>query len=397
MGLGVVTNVAALNAHRVLARTDQAATVSLRRLSSGLRIGSAADDAAGLAVSEGLRAQVRGMTVAVRNVQDGIGVVRTADGALEEVSAVLRRMRDLSVQAANNGAMDAHATGAIGTEIEQLKEELDRIARTTGFNGIALLDGSYDRLFQVGANVGETVRVVIPPAGRALDTAGLGLSTVGVGAGGSVRATVVPAVSAAEGTPSPGRLSLAGDYVSAGTVAAGYRALTGTVSYGGRSFDLASVDYTGAVTAQDHIARLDSAALAALQTTFIPFVATATELVFTGPTPGPASTAADAAAMTPMYSGRSGTADAIRLVDEAISRVSSVRAYLGAVENRFAHTVDRLATAIENTTASESRIRDTDVAAETVALARNQILAQAGTAMLAQATRAPELLLTLLR
>jgi flagellin len=337
------------------------------------------------------------MTVAVRNVQDGIGVVRTADGALEEVSAVLRRMRDLSVQAANTGAMDAHATGAIGTEIEQLKEELDRIARTTGFNGIALLDGSYDRLFQVGANVGETVRVVIPPAGRALDTAGLGLSTVGVGAGGSVRATVVPAVSAAEGTPSPGRLSLAGDYVSAGTVAAGYRALTGTVSYGGRSFDLASVDYTGAVTAQDHIARLDSAALAALQTTFIPFVATATELVFTGPTPGPASTAADAAAMTPMYSGRSGSADAIRLVDEAISRVSSVRAYLGAVENRFAHTVDRLATAIENTTASESRIRDTDVAAETVALARNQILAQAGTAMLAQATRAPELLLTLLR
>ncbi len=397
MGLGIVTNVTALNAHRVLARTDQAATVSLRRLSSGLRIGSAADDAAGLAVSEGLRAQVRGMTVAVRNVQDGIGVVRTADGALEEVSAVLRRMRDLSVQAANNGAMDAHATGAIGTEIEQLKEELDRIARTTGFNGIALLDGSYDRLFQVGANVGETVRVVIPPAGRALDTAGLGLSTVGVGAGGSVRATVVPAVSAAEGTPSPGRLSLAGDYVSAGTVAAGYRALTGTVSYGGRSFDLASVDYTGAVTAQDHIARLDSAALAALQTTFIPFVATATELVFTGPTPGPASTAADAAAMTPMYSGRSGSADAVRLVDEAISRVSSVRAYLGAVENRFAHTVDRLATAIENTTASESRIRDTDVAAETVALARNQILAQAGTAMLAQATRAPELLLTLLR
>ena len=397
MGLGVVTNVAALNAHRALARTDQAATVSLRRLSSGLRIGSAADDAAGLAVSEGLRAQVRGMTVAVRNVQDGIGVVRTADGALEEVSAVLRRMRDLSVQAANTGAMDARATGAIGAEIEQLKEELDRIARTTGYNGIALLDGSYDRLFQVGANVGETVRVVIPPAGRALDTAGLGLSTVGVGAGGSVRATVVPAVSAAEGTPSPGRLSLAGDYVSAGTVAAGYRALTGTVSYGGRSFDLASVDYTGAVTAQDHIARLDSAALAALQTTFIPFVATATELVFTGPTPGPASTAADAAAMTPTYSGRSGSADAIRLVDEAISRVSSVRAYLGAVENRFAHTVDRLATAIENTTASESRIRDTDVAAETVALARNQILAQAGTAMLAQATRAPELLLTLLR
>ncbi|MBM7807668.1 flagellin [Geodermatophilus bullaregiensis] len=397
MGLRVTTNVAALNTHRVLARTDQATTASLRRLSSGLRITSAADDAAGLAISEGLRAQVRGMTVAVRNTQDGIGVVRTADGALGEVSAVLQRMRDLSVQAAGTGVVDARATEAVGTEIEQLKRELDRIAHTTAFNGIPLLDGSYDRLFQVGANVAETVRVVIPPTGRGLDTAGLGLAAVGVGSGGSVPATVVPAVSAAEGTPSPGRLSLAGDYVSAGTVAASYRALTGTVSYGGRSFDLASVDYTGAVTAQDHIDRLDSAALAALQTTFIPFVATATELVFTGQTPGPGSTAADAAAMTPTYSGRSGSADAIRLLDEAIGLVSSARAYLGAVENRFAHTVDRLTTSIENTAASESRIRDADVAAETVVLTRSQILGQAGTAMLAQATRAPELVLTLLR
>jgi flagellin len=396
MGLGVVTNVAALNTHRALAQNEQAATATLRRLSSGLRIGSAADDATGLAISEGLRAQVRGMTVAVRNTQDGIGVVRTADGALEEVSALLRRMRDLSVQAAGTGSVDATATGAVLTEIGQLKDEIDDIAHGTAANGRALLDGTYDHLFQVGANVSETVRVTIPPTGRGVDVAGLGLTRVGNG-GQGIPHTLARAVSAAEGTPSAGRLGLAGDYVSAAAVAGSYRSLTGTVTYGGRSFDLASVDYRGAVTAQDHLRRLDDAALAALQTTFIPFVATATELVFTAPTPGPTSTAADAVAMTPVYSVPGPGADDIRLIDEAIGRVSSVRAYLGAVDNRFGHTVDRLRTSIENTTAAESRIRDSDVAAEAAALARRQILSQAGTAVLAQATRSPELLLSLLR
>jgi flagellin-like hook-associated protein FlgL len=396
VGLGVVTNVPALNTHRALARTDRAEVASLRRLSSGLRITSAADDAAGLVIAEGLRAQVRGMTVAVRNTQDGIGVVRVADGALEQVTAVLQRLRDLSVQAANSGALDPRATAAIGTEVEQLKEELDRIARDTAFDGTPLLDGSYDRLFQVGAGRSETVRVTIPPTGHGLDTAGLGLTRLG-SSGPGIPYTLARAVSAAEGTPSPGRLGLAGDYVSAGTVAQSYRALTGTVTYGGRTFDLASVDYAGAVTAQDHIARLSQASVAALQTDFIPFVATATELVFTGRTPGPASTAADAAAMTPTYSVPGPGPDDVRFVDEALARVASVRAYLGAVDNRFSHTVARLGTAIENTAAAESRIRDADVATETVALARSRILAQAGTALLAQATRSPERLLSLLR
>ncbi len=398
MGASAVTNVAALGAARALAHTDQATTASLRRLSTGLRVDRAADDAAGLAISEGLRAQVGGMTVAVRNTRDGIGVLRTADGALGEVSAVLRRMRDLSVQASNTGALDARARAAVGTELEQLKQEIDRITRTTAVNGIPLLDGSYDRLFQVGANAGETVRVTIPPTGGSLGTAGLGLATVGVGgASSSVRATVVRAVSDDEGVPSPGRLSLAGDYVSPATVAAAYRALSGTVSYGGRSFDLASVDYTGAVTAQDHIDRLDHAALAALRTTFIPFVATATELVFTGQTPGPGSTAADAVARTPTHTAAAGSADTIRAVDGAIGRISSLRAHLGAVENRLAHTVDRLTTSIENTTAAVSRIRDADVAAEVVTLTRGRILTQAGTAVLAQATGSAERVLSLLR
>ncbi len=207
---------------------------------------------------------------------------------------------------------------------------------------------------------------------------------------------MIPAVSDAEGTPAPGRLSLAGDYTTDGPAAANYRALAGTVSYGGRSFDLGSVDYTGAVTSQDHLDRLDFAALAALGTSFIPFVATATELVFTGETPGTGSTAADAVLMTPTYAGQTGAGAAITAIDRALGRVLSVRAYLGAVDNRFSHAIDRLSVSVENTTAAESRIRDTDVAAEMTDLTRSQVLAQAGTAMLAQANQSAKLVLTLL-
>jgi flagellin-like hook-associated protein FlgL len=337
------------------------------------------------------------MTQAVRNTRDGIGLLWTADGVLGETAAILQRMRDLSVQAANTGVVGATATAAIGHEMSQLKEELDRIAAGTSFNGTPLLDGTYDRLFQVGANAGETVRVVIPPDGRGLGTAGLGLSAVAVTGGTSLPATVIPAVSAAEATPSPGRLSLAGDYTTDGPSVANYRTLVGTVSYNGRSFDLESVDYTGAVTSQDHLDRLDLAALTALRTSFIPFVATATELMFSGETPGPTSTAADAVALTPTYAGQAGTGagGAITAIDLAIDRVSSVRAYLGAMDNRFSHVLDRLDVSIENTAASESRIRDTDMAAEMTAFAPSQVLAQAGTAMLAQVNQSTQLVLTL--
>ena len=156
------------------------------------------------------------------------------------------------------------------------------------------------------------------------------------------------------------------------------------------------MDYTGAVTAQDHLNRLDIAPLAALGTSFIPFVDSATELILTGGTPGPGSTAADAAAVTPTYAGPAGTGAAIGAIDAAIDQVSSLRAYLGAVENRFSHVVERSFVAAGSATAAESRIRDTDVAAEMTALTRSQVLSQVGTAMLAQANQSPRLVLDLL-
>jgi flagellin len=206
----------------------------------------------------------------------------------------------------------------------------------------------------------------------------------------------VSAVSAQQGTPAAGTLTLAGDYVTAGSYQSAFRALQGTVTYGGRSFDLGSVDYTGAVTATDYVTALDNAAVAALGTSFTPFVGTATGLVFTGATPGAASTASDAADLSPTYTGQSGASAAIPLIDQAIDRISALRADLGAMTNRFEHTISRLGGSISDTSASESRISDTDMAAEMVEFSRRQILEQTSSAMLSQSATSSQLLLTLL-
>lgn len=160
MGLRINQNIAALNAHRNLSITDNQMGKSLEKLSSGFRINRAADDAAGLAISEGLRAQVGGLKVAVRNAQDGVSVVQTAEGALTEVHSILQRVRDLTVQAGNTGVVDTKARGYIAKEVNELAGALTDIASRTDFNGTKLLNGSASSLsFQTGANGGETVTV----------------------------------------------------------------------------------------------------------------------------------------------------------------------------------------------------------------------------------------------
>src|SRR6476619_5699730 len=180
MGLRVNNNIAALNAYRNLSVTDGQMSKSLEKLSSGFRINRAADDAAGLAISEGLRSQVGGLKVAVRNTQDGISVVQTAEGALTETQSILQRMRDLAVQGSNDGGLDTNAKSNIQSEMTQLNSELDRIAKTTTFNGSKLLDGNYTGTFQVGANAGETISVGIGSAGKGMDASGLGVTGVDV-------------------------------------------------------------------------------------------------------------------------------------------------------------------------------------------------------------------------
>ena len=180
MGLRINTNIAAMNAYRNLSITSTQMSKSLEKLSSGYRINRAADDAAGLAISEGLRSQIGGLKVAGRNTQDGINVVQTADGALNESTSILQRMRDLSVQASNDGGLDSSAKSDIQTEMNQLKSELTRIAGTTTFNGKHLLDGNYNGTFQVGANAGETITV---SGVGDMSATGLGVSNVDVTTG----------------------------------------------------------------------------------------------------------------------------------------------------------------------------------------------------------------------
>ncbi|GAA2579538.1 flagellin [Dactylosporangium fulvum] len=286
MGLRINTNIAAQNSYRNLSVTDSQMSKSLEKLSSGFRINRAADDAAGLSISEGLRSQIGGLKVAVRNAQDGISVVQTAEGALTETHSILQRMRDLSVQAASTGSQDSDARSAAQTEFSQLTQELDRIATTTSFGGQKLLDvgnAAYVGTFQVGANT-----------------------------------TDADAITVSLGTPAFGSDSTMTGFDSAGL--------------GVDSLDLTT----------------------------------------------------------------SGTA-AIEAIDAAIKGVSTARATLGAYQNRFEHTINNLNVAVENLSASESRIRDTDMAQEMVSFTRSQILTQAGTSMLAQANQAPQNVLSLLR
>jgi flagellin len=293
MGLQINTNVAAMNAYRNLSITDGQMAKSLEKLSSGFRINRAADDAAGLAISEGLRSQIGGLKVAVRNTQDAVSVVQTAEGALTETHAILQRQRDLSVQAAN-GSNDTNSLAALQAEFDQLNTELTRIADKTTFNNVNLLDGSFNRSFQVGYAAGDTIGVKIESG-----TAGEGFNATHLGTAGQ-------------------DLTLA--------------ATAGADGIMGNADD------------------------------------------------------------TP-----SGAETAITAVDAAIKEVSTARAGLGALQNRFEHTINNLNVAVENLSASESRIRDTDMASEMVNFTRTQILSQAGTAMLAQANQAPQGVLSLLR
>jgi flagellin len=393
MGLRINTNTAAQNAYRNLTVTDGQMSKSLEKLSSGFRINRAADDAAGLAISEGLRSQIGGLKVAVRNAQDGVSVVQTAEGALTETHSILQRMRDLSVQSSNAGGLSADAKGNIQSEISQLKSELTRIADTTQFNGTKLLDGTFSGKFQVGANVGESISVTVSTA---MSSTGLGVSGVDVTtAAAGLTATTTTAASAHATTPvagvktiDPGTLVQYGDFEK----------LNGTVTIGGKSLDLSTVKYASTDDAAARLTKLNTALDNALGASAV----TATvngggDLVLTGSAGVVNETAAEVAAREVNFTQSTGAEGAITAIDAAIKSVSTQRADLGAVQNRFDHTINNINVTVENLSASESRIRDTDMAQEMVEFTRAQILSQAGTAMLAQANQAPQGVLSLLR
>jgi flagellin len=378
MGLRVNTNIAALNSYRNLSATDTQMGKSLEKLSSGLRINRAADDAAGLAISEGLRSQIGGLKVAVRNTQDGISVVQTAEGALTETHSILQRMRDLAVQASSDGGLNQKAKDAIQSEMTQLKEELTRIADTTKFNGNALLNGTFDAKFQVGANTGESIGLQISQGMSASD---LGLATVNVSTGGPEWTTATDGLAYTGATAPTLTVNVNGTGArtldltgwSTGTAAADAAANQALVQkaydkeLNGTGFSV-KVDSFGALKANGPTGSVDG------------------DLVLGG-----------AGTTTFNATAASGASAAISAIDTAIGLVSTTRANLGALQNRFEHTINNLNVAVENLSASESRIRDTDMAQEMVSFTRSQILSQAGTAMLAQANSSSQGVLQLLR
>ncbi|MBB4124781.1 flagellin [Xanthomonas translucens] len=367
---------------------------TIQRLSSGLRINSAKDDAAGLAISERFTTQIRGLDVASRNANDGISLAQTAEGAMVEIGNNLQRIRELSVQSANatNSTTDREA---LNSEVKQLTSEIDRVANQTSFNGTKLLDGSFSgALFQVGADAGQTIGInsIVDANVNSLGKAGFAATQTGSAALASGTATAsgsfsgmsVNGVSIASVAVAVGD---AGADVSKKIAAAINDKLDQTGVY-------ASVDSTtGALKLESLKAGKDFSFTAGSGTG-------ATGITFSNA--GIATSAAVTAGTTNTLSDLdistfSGAQKALEIVDKALTAVNSSRADMGAVQNRFTSTIANLSSTSENLSASRSRIRDTDYAKETAELTRTQILQQAGTAMLAQAKSVPQNVLSLLQ
>ena len=401
------TNIMAFNAFRNLDATNNRLAKSLEKLSSGYRINRAADDASGLVISQNLDKQVSGLRQATQNAQDGISVVQTAEGALTQVNSMLNRMHDLIVQAANTASSDSTARTAAQNEIVQLRAEIDRIGETTAFGNQHLLDGSF------GAQAASLHTTFAVNGGTFAASASFGLVIDG-GSGksasfliqltgatynsaASFQTALASAVSAAIQATSIGAGFTGGVSVTVKDLGAGAwyvqldrsntnasTKLTIEASGGSTPFVSGSaavsntaggVFQVGAnVTAEDQIKlAIDDVR-----------ITNGSNVTYT------ALSAID-------VTNTSQNATAATLVDAAINAVSALRGKLGADQNRFESTIANLQVTTENLSASESRIRDTDMASEMVNFTRDQILLQAGTAMLAQANAAPQTVLRLLQ
>ena len=399
MAMSVNTNNVSLNAQRNLGTSQSSLATSMQRLSSGLRINSAKDDAAGLAIADRMNSTVRGLNVAARNANDGISLAQTAEGSLGKVGDMLQRMRELAVQSANatNSVDDRKALQA---EVAQLRDEVDRIAKGASFNGKKLLDGSFTAAtFQVGAGSGENITV-----GSLADTRAAGLSKIAYAA--STTASVVANTAITTLTAiTAGTLTITVNGVATdlGAIAAANSGLErmGQVAeaINRKTSDTGVSAYlvdggAGAFTVELLSSKTDAAGVAYVPTT------AGFSVITTGFIP-PVFAAASAAAGTGIDTIDVTTDKnawiAIRKLDSALNQVNSARGTLGAVQSRFENAVGNIQIQAENTTAARGRIMDADFATETANLSRSQILQQAGTAMVAQANQLPQQVLALLR
>ncbi|MFA5340367.1 MAG: flagellin [Clostridia bacterium] len=389
-------NIAALNTYNQLSKNSEAANSSLEKLSSGLRINQAGDDPAGMAISEKMRAQINGLGQANRNAQDGISLIQTAEGALNETTSILQRMRELAVQAGNDTATTSDRA-TIQAEMDQLAQEITRIADTTKFNGEALM--SNDHVFsgnlQIGADAGQTLTVTLTK---------MDAVTIGVGTGSED-----PTLAAAEYKDVAGTFRTDGGTVdvsaytsnlqslditfdvltvgngtdTAGTALVTVNGVSATITADGNaadaSYTLSHSDFADIIASGESISIDAGADLEADMVTTISI-----EAQQNGTLKG-LDVSSNAAAST-----------ALTAIDSAIDAVSTQRSNLGSYTNRLEYTITNLETASENMTAAESRIRDVDMASEMMEFTKMNVLSQAAQSMLAQANAQPQSVLQLL-
>jgi len=455
------TNIASLNAQRNLNRSQEALGVSLQRLSSGLRINSAKDDAAGLAISERFTTQIRGINQAVRNANDGVSLGQVAEGALGAVGDALQRIRELAVQSANatNSSSDR---AALNAEVTQLVGEITRIGDTASFNGLKILDGTYtNQQFQIGANAGQTLSVSLVDSRAVKLGATVKSSTEGVYSTGLDLTTGITLNGTAIDTAglttmsevinkineNQGATGVTATRATANSIDTGaFTAADATITVNGTAISLVAATHTTAALAATRInefstqtgvtasvaggqvvlsntsgaditvlddtdgTNADVFGLAAITSTapgatFTAGIELSTALGGTITAAGTLATTLKVASATAVdyklssttVSTTAGANSAIKAVDFALNQVSKSRADLGAIQRRFESIITDLAANAENLTASRSRVRDADFAAETAELTRTQILQQAGVAILSQANSIPQNVLTLLR
>ena len=397
MGMSINTNVVSINAQRNLGLSGGSLATSMQRLSSGLRVNSAKDDAAGLAIAERMSTQVKGLAVASRNANDGISLAQTAEGALGKVGDMLQRMRELAVQSSNatNSKSDREALQA---ELSQLRDEVDRVAKTTSFNGSKLLDGSFTgAVFQVGANSGDNITVgalantkvdqlgnsryatgaITAPnvTGAMMTGADVTVSITGANGGSAITATIAKSDNETSNEEALGKVIEAINSKTADTGVTAFLneaktgiELRGTIKSGG-SYTAMNVTMSGGSSAS------------------IGAVSGATEVT------GTAGRGFDKITIATQKDAW----EALQRIDSAIDKVSTARGQLGAIQTRFEKSVENIDIQNENLSAARGRITDADFAMETANLSRTQILQQAGTAMVAQANQLPQQVLSLLR
>ncbi len=388
------TNTSSILARNALVSNERAMSTSMQRLSTGLRINSAKDDAAGLAISSKMTSQTRGLDQAVRNANDAVSLIQTAEGAMVEVTNMLQRMRELAVQSASDTNVTADRT-ALNQEFTKLREEINRVAQNTQWNGQNVLDKSFASgtgvyKFQVGANAAQTIDLTI---GNYQTTSAIQGTTATVAtttsASGPNHATAAAQVSTLTiaGTPA------LGDVIS---VSVGDKSYVHTVTAGAATVqtatEIAAAILTGLGGASGVSGVTGAAAAGVLTFTASSTAYGSNSFSISSSQAGLLSGIRESSITTQANSN-----SAIAAVDTAIATVNTGRAEMGATINRLQYAADNLASVSANATESRGRILDADYAKETTELARTQIIAQAGTAMLAQANQVKQTVLSLLK